>query len=131
MPVSYHLEPACEFIHTRMLGEVTPDEVRAHIDALLADPQLPARLFVLLDATALTVLPSTDTIRGAGNEIARLSVRVKLEAVCVVVVGIAAYGVFRMSQVLLERHFGPTHVSRDVESARDWLDARRAGSGPA
>ena len=125
MPVIYELDPALESIHTRIVGSLTLDDVRAHIDALLADPVLPARLYVLLDATAMTSLPSTELIRDAGEQIGRLHERVRLEAASCAVGGIAQYGVFRMAQVLLERHFGPTHVSMTVEGARVWLVAQR------
>jgi hypothetical protein len=128
MPVSYELDPEREIILTRIFGTLTLDEIRDHIDDLLADPALPPRLYVLLDAMALTSAPSTETVRGCSEQIERLRDRVRLEAVSAAVAGMVYYGVFRMSQVLLERHFGPTHVCMDLDSAREWLTAQRAAS---
>jgi len=124
MPVEYTLDAGHGLIHTRLIGEVDAEAVRGHFETLLAEPALPDRLFVLMDAMEMTTVPTLALIHTTGEQVARVRRRVHFEAVAIAVPGLAQYGMFRMGQVLLESSFGRTHVFRDVDSARSWLMAQ-------
>jgi hypothetical protein len=126
LPVTYELEPGRRLMRTRLVGELTPTDLAEHFRAVASDPACPLDLWVLLDATGLTGLPSTELIRIAGSEISQVLHKVKIHGIAVVVKGMAAYGVFRMGQVLLEPHFGESFVSRDFVEAESWLGERMA-----
>lgn len=126
MPVNYTIDSATQVIHTRMVGRLEADDVRRHFDELLADPSCPARLFVLLDAMQLTTVPTTAMIELTRDMVEKGRKRLKLEAVAVAASNPAHFGMFRMSQVLLESVLGPTQVFRDLPAARAWLETKRS-----
>jgi hypothetical protein len=127
MPVTYEIDAEHEIIRTSLAGELTAAHISAHFDELLADPSRPAEAWVLLDARGMTAIVTVDLIRVASVQIGRARGRIKFRAVAVVTVGLAQYGMFRMSQVMLESHFGPTQVFRDHEEAERWLLSLSAG----
>ena len=128
MPITFRIEPERRTIRTKIEGALSADDVRAHFDVLLSEPACAGELFVFLDATGITHPPSTELIQSVGAQMDRSRNRFRFAAIAIVTKGLASYGMFRASQVLLEAFVGPTHVSRDVAEAETWFDAQRTGA---
>jgi hypothetical protein len=106
---------------TRCVGDVTVEEVAAHLDELAGDPACPSRVDVFLDLTGTTAVPFSDQIRAAADRVAFLRSRVELGACAIVARSDALYGMLRMFEVFAEGHFASTRVFRDARQAEDWL----------
>ncbi len=125
MPVRYSIDPETQVIHTRMIGDMTVADVKAHFEELRGDPKCTGTLYVLMDAMELTSIPTVGMIQFTKDTVELMRTRVKFAAVAVAAVNSAQFGMFRMGQVILESVFGPTNVFRDLDSARDWLETQR------
>ena len=79
-----------------------------------------------MDAIELTSIPTLAMIQFTKDMVEFMRGKVKFAAVAVAAVNSAQFGMFRMGQVILEGVFGPTNVFRDLDSAREWLEQRRA-----
>lgn len=122
MPVSYRMDPATGFIHTRCVGHVTLDEVLDHFGQLENDERLPERLNVLLDETELTSVPDSDGVRTASQAIAALKERVHWGACALVVDSEVHFGMARVFEAMVEGLFDRTWVFRDRDEALRWLE---------
>jgi hypothetical protein len=126
MPVTYEIDPVRGVIRKRCTGRLTPADITGHFEALLADPACPRRLGVLLDMTGLTAVPDADLVRLLGQEVALVRDRVTFGPVAVVVAGLAAFGIARMGQILMEDQFSAMHVFQDLPAAETWLERKMA-----
>ncbi len=124
MPVSYVIQKG--LIRTRCFGHVTFPEVADHFQQLVADPECPSRLDVLLDLRDTTSIPSTEQLRAVGAEIERIRETVRFGA-CAIVAGSAAlFGTARVFEVVAARGFRVTQVFRDATEAEQWLEGHRS-----
>lgn len=128
MSVTHRFDPELGYIHTRCIGPVTFDEVRAHFRELEADASLPPRLDVLLDLSELQSLPESHQLETIVSDIRRASSRFEWGACAIFAVSDAVFGTSRMFEVFAERQFERTRVFRDASKARNWLLQR--GSKP-
>ena len=125
MPVTYHVDPANETVHTQVTGRIDAADVRGHMQDLLANPACPAEIFVLIDASGLEMVITPELIRVTASELVRLGERFVFRGVAVVVSGTAQYGMFRMGQFILEPHLPVTNVFREHAEAVTWLEGLR------
>ena len=126
MPVTYEIDAARGLVRTRCTGRLTAADISGHFAALAADPACPPGPGVLLDMTGLSAPPDTGLVRLTSQEVTRVRERVRFGAVAVVVSGLAAYGMARMGQLLMEDQFAAAQVFRDAAAAEVWLDERIA-----
>ena len=129
MPVRYSIDTEKRVIHTRMIGDMTVEDVRAHFAELRDDPKCEGTLYVLMDAIELSSIPTLAMIQFTKDMVEFMRGKVKFAAVAVAAVNSAQFGMFRMGQVILEGVFGPTNVFRDLDSAREWLEQQRRANG--
>ena len=125
MTVAYALDRESGIVHTRCTGNVTFEEVLNHFSQLEADSSLPPRLDVLLDLTAMESLPEGDQLRSVAGELDRLQSKVTWGGFAIAANRDALYGMIRMFQVFAEDIFERSHVFRDLEEAKRWLDSLR------
>jgi len=125
MPIEYDLDRNQQLVHTRCLGDTTFDEVMEHFSTLLADPELPGRLDVLLDLSGLTSVPESDQLRRVAAETGALASTVRWGALAIVAVSDLLYGMSRMFQAFSESHFRDSCVFRSHDEAESWLARRR------
>jgi len=126
MPVTYQINRDTAFIETHCTGEVTLDEVLDHFLQLEAEPTLPGRLDVLLDLDKMTSLPESDELLEVTRAVARLKTRVEWGACAIVASRDALFGMIRVFEVFAEGLFARTHVFRDREDAKRWIDSHRS-----
>ncbi len=125
MPVAYEYDRRSGVIRTRCYGSVTFHEVVAHFRELEVDPDLPPRLDILLDLSAMESLPASGQLKIVSTEMGRLQSRVKWGACAIVASRDALYGMSRMFQVLAADQFESSHVFREIEEAERWLSSAR------
>lgn len=121
MPVSYELDAKLACVHTRCVGDVTLDEIRAHFRSLERDASLPSPLHVLLDLTELTALPESGQLIAVADEVRRAEQQVRWGACAIAAREDVVFGVSRMLEVFVEGSFERTRVFRDLAAARAWL----------
>lgn len=121
MPVLYEIFRAKRFIHTRCVGNVTPEEISEHFRDLLRDPNCPDRLNVLLDLREMTSLPHTDEVRGVKEDLERVRRKVMFDYCAIVATNDALFGMMRMFEVFAQDYFRASRVFRVVEDAEAWL----------
>jgi hypothetical protein len=123
MPVTYVIHKG--LIRARCFGHVTFPEVADHFGQLVADPECPGQLDVLLDLRDTTSIPSTEQLRAVGAEIERIRDRVRFGACAIVAGSPALFGTARVFEVIAARGFRETQVFRGATEAEQWLAERR------
>jgi hypothetical protein len=121
MPVTYQIDLSRRLIHTRCIGDVTPEEITEHFRELEQDPGRPERLNVLLDLTEETSLPETQDLREVKYQLNKLFRRVRFGACAIVACDEALFGMMRMFGVLTAEYFDVTEVFRGIADAEAWL----------
>jgi len=120
MAFRYRIVPELDVFFMEIEGEVSGEEVRAHIEALHADPLYHPELGGLIDARRITSLPDSDELR----EFARLALASgasRQTRRAVLVDSDVAYGLARMLEAYSAE--GPTEYRpfRRHEDALQWL----------
>ena len=108
MPVTYQIDPSRKLIHTRCIGDVTPEEIAEHFRELEQDPCRPERLNVLLDLTEETSLPETQDLREVKYQLNKLLRSVRFGACAIVACDEALFGMMRMFGVITAEYFDVT-----------------------
>jgi hypothetical protein len=121
MPVTYQIDPSRKLIHTRCIGDVTPEEIAEHFRELEQDPGRPERLNVLLDLTGETSLPETQDLREVKYQLNKLLHSVRFGACAIVACDEALFGMMRMFRVFTAEYFDVTEVFRAIADAETWL----------
>lgn len=120
MPAHYVIYPQYRLVVSTGEGPVTFEEVRAHQDKLLDDPDFNPEFNQLMDGTAATDYAlSVDQIKTiVGRKVFSPTSRR-----AIVVTSTFMYGMGRMLQAYLElsKAASPTSVFPDRESALKWL----------
>jgi hypothetical protein len=124
--MTYTIDPSSGLVLTTAAGVVTDADVLGHLDALAADPRLPAVAAELADARGVTdpAVTSNGLWRAAAREAAAgppLSAR----RLAIVAASDAAFGMSRVYQQLADGEAVRVRVFRDLAAARAWL-----GIGP-
>jgi hypothetical protein len=135
MPVTYQIDPSRKLIHTRCIGDVTPEEIARHFRELEPDPGRPERLNVLLDLTEETSLPETQDLTEVKYQLNKLLRSVRFGACTIVASVLAVSGRRReldqdQEWQLLTDH-GPRRTVRSQirpqkRSRKRWLGRLRA-----
>lgn len=121
MPVTYTIDKQRRLITTRCIGDVTLDEVIGHFDELVADPDCPDRLDVLLDLSEQTSIPASSQLRLVTRKIEDVSSRVRFGRCAIVAPTDALFGMTRVFETLTEEQFGSVRVFRLMDEARVWI----------
>jgi hypothetical protein len=121
MPVTYQIDPSRKLIHTRCIGDVTPEEIAQHFRELEQDPARPDRLNVLLDLREETSLPEIQDLREVKYQLNKSLRTVRFSACAVVVCDEALFGMMRMFGVFTAEHFDVVEVFRAITDAEAWL----------
>jgi SpoIIAA-like len=121
MPVTYQIDPSRKLIHTRCIGDVTPEEIAQHFRELEQDPARPDRLNVLLDLREETSLPEIQDLREVNYQLNKSLRTVRFGACAVVVCDEALFGMMRMFGVFTAEHFDVVEVFRAITDAEAWL----------
>jgi len=120
MPVQYTIYKEQRLVVSTGDGRLTFDDVRAHQDRLLSDPDFNPEFDQLMDFTRFTDVDlSVSEIRMAANR--KLFSPTSRRAL--VVAGTFMYGMARMFQAYYEmsKTASPSGVFRDLPSALKWL----------
>jgi hypothetical protein len=123
MPVTYQIDSSRKLIHTRCIGDVTPEEIAEHFRELEQDPDRPERLNVLLDLTEETSLPETQDLREVKYQLNKLLRSVRFGACAIVTCDEALFGMMRMFGVITAEYFDVTQVFKAIADAKPWLAA--------
>ena len=121
MPVTYQIDSSRKLIHTRCIGDVTPEEIAKHFRELEQDPGRPERLNVLLDLTEETSLPETQDLREVKYQLNKLLRSVQFGACAIVAYDEALFGMMRMFGVITAEYFDVTQVFKAIADAEAWL----------
>lgn len=121
MPVTSTIDAKQRFIRTRCVGNVTYDEVAAHFQSLLIDPEVPEYLDVLLDMSELGSLPETRQLENVAREVQRIRIQVRFGVCAIVAQRDALFGMMRMFEVIARAHFREIRAFRMMEEAEAWL----------
>jgi hypothetical protein len=127
VPVTYQIDSAARFIHTRCIGAVVLEEVREHFATLSGDPECPDRLDVLLDLSEMTTIPDASELRTVTTDIARIRPQVQFGSCAIIASRDALFGMARMFEVFAEAYFVATRVFRAEVDGLAWLESRRRG----
>ncbi len=120
MPISYEVDEELDVVLVTWRGDVTVDDYRAHLRAMLQDPDALRSARCLTDVSQANILMSGAQLNAVGNAeaIPRLAGRTWKTAV--VVSSAVNYGVARQYQILSESE-GSDSVFRNREAALAWL----------
>jgi hypothetical protein len=121
VPITYRIDPGQRRIVTSCAGNTTLAEVLAHFDELELDANCPPGSDVLLDLTAMTMVPNVGQIRSAAERAGDAARKVRFGSIAIVVQSEAIFGMARVFETFTERHFARTGVFRDREAAETWL----------
>lgn len=124
MPISYEIDRQRSLVCTRCIGATTLDEVLAHFKELRADPELPDRVNVLLDLTAISSAPEREQLRAVVAEMKDVGQTLRWGVIAVVARTDLMYGMSRILGVFIEDSFSNTGVFRQMGEAERWLDAQ-------
>jgi hypothetical protein len=121
MPIRYAVDDARRVIRTVGTGDVTPDEVASHLEALAGCLSREGQFDVLLDLGACTSLPSSDQLRRVVTDLSRLGGRHRFARCAIVARSDALFGMTRMFEVFARDQFEETRTFRETEEAERWL----------
>ena len=121
MPVTYVIDTEEKLIRTRCIGNVTLNEVIAHLRTLEGDPVCPDSLDVFLDLSETTSLPLSGQISAVTVEFSRSKKKVRFNTCAVVATRDALFGMLRMFSVVAGPYFTAIHVFRGASEAEEWL----------
>ena len=125
MPVTYTIDAKQRLIRTRCVGSVTYDEVAAHFQSLLVDPEVPEYLDVLLDLSELGSLPETRQLENISREVQKTRVKVRFGVCAIVAQRDALFGMMRMFEVIARAYFREIRAFRGMAEAEAWLASER------
>jgi hypothetical protein len=124
MPVTYQIDPSRKLIHTRCIGDVTPQEIAEHFRELEQAPGRTERLNVLLDLREETSLPETQDLREVKYQLSKFLRSVRFGACAVVVCDEALFGMMRMFGVFTAEYFDVIEVFRGNNRRRSMAGYR-------
>ncbi len=123
--VTYKIDQNERLIRTQCTGPVTLAEVVAHFQELAADPACPSFLNVLLDLRTIDSLPHSGQLEAVTRAVRKVQSKVRFGLCAIVVDRDAAFGVFRMFEVMAHDHFTAIRVFRSASEAEAWLASQR------
>jgi hypothetical protein len=123
--VTYQIDANERLIRTQCTGQVTLAEVVAHFRELAADPACPSFLDVLLDLRTIDSLPNSGQLQAVTGEVRKVQSKVRFGACAIAVEREAAFGVFRMFEVMAQDYFTAIRVFRSAAEAEAWLAYQR------
>ncbi|HJQ21369.1 MAG TPA: STAS/SEC14 domain-containing protein [Gemmatimonadaceae bacterium] len=119
MPVALSFEEPSTFCISTS-GAVTFDEVERLIGDLEADPRLTCGIRVLVDARAVSDVPTTSELRTIAADLGRLVPR-GMQRIAVVTESTFVYGIARMFAVFADAVCITVHPFRCMSDATAWL----------
>ncbi len=119
MPVSYSIDPDLGIVVTVGEGQVTDEDLLAHVQALAKDPEA-AGLDELVLVRVDEIRVSADGVRRAGSYM-RERGRNAPHKLAIVVPSVAAFGMARLYEAYRERRGVETRVFHDESEARAWM----------
>lgn len=120
MPITYAVDKARNLVLVTWRGDVTEEEYRAHLRAMLQDPEALRAGRCLTDLTQSRVLLSGAQLNAIGDSEASRRLAVRPWKTAVLVGSTVNYGVARQYQILSQSESSDS-VFRDREAALDWL----------
>jgi hypothetical protein len=127
LPITYEIDRARKLIRTRCFGATSIAEVLEHFEELRAEPELPARVNVLLDLSSLVTAPERDQLRAIVAEMKDLgSGALSWGVLAIVAKTDLLFGMSRILGVFVEDSFSNTGVFRQLAEAERWIDAQLA-----
>jgi hypothetical protein len=127
MPVRYVIHKKLRLVLTIGEGAVTFDEIKAHQDRLLSDPDFDPSFNQLIDVTGATTL---DLSAEEAKQIARRRIVSSGSRRAYVAKSPHIFGMGRLMEVYHEQHAEvEVHIFDDRDAALKWLGIEQ-GSGP-
>jgi hypothetical protein len=124
LSISYIIEDG--ILRTRLLGDVTPDDVRSYRTAVRSDPAARHGLLALVDCREASKLFSTADLKILAAEAVEMYRHTAVRQRCAVLVASdVAFGLARMYEVLLKDTPIDLEFFRNAEEAMSWLQADR------
>lgn len=124
MPLSLVFAEPSTFVVTAS-GKVTYEETTRVLDEILADPRLDKNIGILVDARAVTGVPTTQELGALAQELCPLHAA-GVPAMAIATSSTFVYGIARMFSVLAEHSGLHVQVFRDLAEARRWLTTETA-----
>jgi hypothetical protein len=118
MPIAYSHDPLHGLIRTVVTGRVTPPEVADYFHKIKAETWYPAPS--LTDCREASANMSVDELREITDYFRQFDLHVRRFPIAVVVSSNMAYGLVRMTGLLLDEAAN-IRPFQDIERAMDWL----------
>jgi len=107
---------------TRAYGDVSFEEIQAHIERLIVHSGLPAPYLELYDTRTVTGYDlSTRDLRQLAARATELGARVRWGRVAIVAARDLIFGIGRMFEAFTEHSLIEFRVFRELEEAEEWL----------
>ena len=126
MPVTYQIDSTRHVIHTVCSQPLTFAQVIDHFRELSEDPACSGRLDVLLNVTAVGLLPNSSQIGAVGTALSAVRKKVELGACAIIAPSDAMFGMMRIFEVQAGDYFEATRVFRKSADAEAWLASQPA-----
>jgi hypothetical protein len=120
MPIRYSVDKLHGRLLTHAVGNITADDINAHLDLEQRDRNL--EVPELVDARGATADVTTDQIRRLVQRATNMLRHVKLGPTAIVTDNDVVFGMARMYSLLVDGAGVRVEVFRDLEAARQWLD---------
>jgi hypothetical protein len=121
MPVTYQIDSTRHVIHTVCSQPLTFAQVIDHFRELSEDPACSGRLDVLLNVTAVGLLPNSSQIGAVGTALSAVRKKVEFGACAIIAASDAMFGMMRIFEVQAGDYFATTRVFRKSADAEAWL----------
>lgn len=128
MPIAYQIDADKRTIRTRVVGQVTPQDVIDHFRTLEQDPQCPQSPNVFLDLNEVESLPGSPQLTIVVRELKRISAKIRFDACAILASRDALFGMMRMFEALAEECFRVTRTFRIASDAEAWLLSQQSPS---
>ena len=126
MPVTYQIDTTRHVIHTVCSRPLTFAQVIDHFRELSEDPACSGRLDVLLDVTAVDLVPNSSQIGAVGTALSAVRKKVEFGACAIIAASDAMFGMMRIFEVQAGDYFEATRVFRKSADAAAWLASQPA-----
>lgn len=126
MGISYHIHEASGVIHSSGEGCVTPQDLIAHLEALVADARVVVPFRELFDGRKITEfdLAKEDALKIV-SMVSQFHSSTGPSRTAIVTTSPLLYGMARMVQIIVELKKEDKHVRvrvfREIDAARAWL----------
>lgn len=124
MPISYEIDEAKGLVVTRASGDLTDQDILQLKARLVADPKWTPGMRELSDVRSIDRLSVTAVgVRHMALRDERDARALASYRLAIVVSRDEVYGMARMYQIMTEQTVPNVRVFRDIEEAKNWLEA--------